>query len=248
MELGQHTSQKYDEVLEDVRGKVLRMGGLVEQQTALALRALLEREKGLARKAIETDDKVNAMEVDIDEECITIIARHQPTARDLRLLVSITKVITDLERVGDEATKIGRYARKLAKKTMVVDMHSELSHLGQLVQNILHDALDAFARLDLEQAIRLLGEDQQINREFDNLTRLMVTHMMEDPRSIKSALRIIWCGRSLERIGDHAQNIAEHLIYLIKGKDVRHTSLEHIRTKYFPHDEDDDEEEPRADA
>jgi len=131
---------------------------------------------------------------------------------------------------------------------MVVDMHSELSHLGQLVQNILHDALDAFARLDLEQAIRLLGEDQQINREFDNLTRLMVTHMMEDPRSIKSALRIIWCGRSLERIGDHAQNIAEHLIYLIKGKDVRHTSLEHIRTKYFPHDEDDDEEEPRADA
>jgi phosphate transport system protein len=178
------------------------------------------------------------MEVAIDEECTLTIARRQPTASDLRLVIAVVKVITDLERIGDEAEKIAQYSKKLAKKSGIVGMHSELTHLSKLVLTILHDSLDAFARLDAEQAVKILEKDATVNKEFDNLSRLLMTFMMEDPRHIKSTLRVSWCARSLERIGDHAQNICEYVIYLVKGKDVRHTSLEHIRSKYFPQDHD----------
>ncbi len=239
MEIGQHISQRYNEELEDIRNKVLQMGGLVESQAEKAVKALLEHDKDLAKVVANGDEEVNQMEVNIDEECTRVIARRQPTASDLRLVIAVVKVITDLERIGDEAEKIARYSKKLAKKSNVTGMHSELSRMSQLILGILHDSLDAFARLDADEAVTILGRDAQVNKEVDNLSRLLITFMMEDPRHIKNALRVSWCARSLERIGDHAQNICEYVIYLVKGKDVRHTSLEHIRSKYFPHDQDE---------
>lgn len=241
MELGQHISQRYNNELEDIRSKVLSMGGLVEEQSVNALKSLLENDKELAKKVIKGDNQINTMEVDIDEECTHVIARRQPAASDLRLIIAVVKVITDLERIGDEAAKIAGYSKKLAKKTTVNGMHSELSHLSKLVLGILHDALDSFARLDAEQAITILENESQINRELENLSRLLITYMMEDPRNIKSAMRVNWCARSIERIGAHSQNICEYVIYLVKGKDVRHSNLEHIRAKYFPQDDIDNE-------
>lgn len=241
MELGQHISQRYNKELEDIRSKVLQMGGLVESQTEKAVRSLLERNVELAKEVAESDHLVNEMEVDIDENCTKVIARRQPAASDLRLVIAVVKVITDLERIGDESEKIALYSKKLAKKKAITNMHSELSHLSKLILDILHRSLDAFARLDADQAVAILGEDALVNKEFDNLSRLLITYMMEDPRHIKNALRVSWCARSLERIGDHAQNICEYVIYLVKGKDVRHTSLEHIRSKYFPHDLETDD-------
>ncbi len=238
METGHHISNRYNQELEDIRQEVLQMGGLVESQTEKAIKALLERDKGLAKETINIEANVNEMEVSIDQECINVIARRQPTASDLRLVITVVKVITDLERIGDEAEKIAQYSKKLAKKTNIVCMHSELEHLSMVIQNLLHDSLDAFARLDADQAVKILEQDKKINKELDNLSRLLITFMMEDSRHIKSALRVNWCARSLERIGDHAQNICEYIIYLVKGKDVRHTSLKDIRSKYFPQDMD----------
>ena len=247
MEIGQnisqHISKRYNEELEDIRNKVLKMGGLVEIQADNAVKALLENDHELAKEVAAGDDVINQMEVDIDEECTNVIARRQPTASDLRLVVAVVKVITDLERIGDEAEKIARYSKKLAKKPKATVMHAELSHMSNLVLSILHDSLDAFARLDDEEAMNILSRDSKVNKELENVSRLLITFMMEDPRHIKNALRVAWCARSLERIGDHAQNICEYVIYLVKGKDVRHTSLKDIRSKYFPHDQDEDTEE-----
>ena len=238
IELGQHISQRYNQELEDIRSQVLKMGGLVEMQSVNALTSLLEYDRELAKEVSQSDDKINSMEVAIDEECTRVIARRQPAASDLRLIIAVVKVITDLERIGDEAVKIASYSKKLAKKPAVNGMHSELAHLSKLVLGILHESLDAFARLDADQAIRILEQDPQINKELDNLSRLLITYMMEDSRNIKSSLRINWCARSIERIGAHSQNICEYVIYLVKGKDIRHANLEHIRAKYFPYDTD----------
>jgi len=239
MELGQHISQRYNEELEEIRSDVLRMGGLVETQTINAIKALLNRDADLALKVIQSDDAVNQLEIAIDEECTRVIAKRQPAASDLRLVIAVVKVITDLERIGDEAEKIGRYSKKLAKKKTVNDIHSELSRLGEIVTTTLQDSLNAFARLDANDAIRILGAELKINKEFDAINRILITHMMEDPRNIKSVLRVSWCARSLERIAEHSQNIAEYVIYLVKGKDVRHSNLSEIREKYFPHDNDE---------
>ncbi len=241
MELGQHISQRYNQELENIRNQVLKMGGLVEQQSINAVKALLNHDPELAREVASRDDEVNSMEVAIDEECTRVIAKRQPAASDLRLVVAVIKTITDLERIGDEAQKIALYAQKLSLRDTVNDMHSELAHLSRRVLDTLRDSLHAFARLDANQAVETLGQDKHIDKEFENLSRLLITHMMEDPRRIKSALRVNWCARSLERIGDHAQNLCEYVIYLVKGKDVRHKSLEHIRAKHFPMD---DEETP----
>jgi phosphate transport system protein len=236
MELGQHISHRYNEELEDIRSKVLKMGGLVELQADNAVKSLLNQDKALAKEVSDTDQKVNKMEMEIDEDCIRVIARRQPTASDLRLVIAVSKVITDLERIGDEADKIAQYSKKLAKKNTVIGMHADLAHLSELVLTILHDSLNAFARMDADQAVKILGSDKQVNIEFDNLSRLMITFMMEDSHHIKGTLRVNWCARSLERIAEHAQNICEYVIFLVKGKDVRHTSLDHIRSKYFPQD------------
>ena len=248
MEIGQHISQRYNAELEDIRNKVLKMGGLVESQTEKAVKALLENDHDLAKEVASSDQIINSMEVEIDDDCTRVIARRQPTASDLRLVIAVVKVITDLERIGDEAEKIARYSKELAKKSNAVVMHAELTHMSNLVLSILHDSLDAFARLDDDEAVKILGRDSQVNKELENVSRLLITFMMEDPRHIKNALRVAWCARSLERIGDHAQNICEYVIYLVKGKDVRHTSLEHIRSKYFPHDQDDLETDENSDA
>ncbi len=239
MELGQHISQRYNEELEEIRSNVLKMGGLVETQTTNAIKALLNRDADLADKVATSDDAVNQMEIAIDEECTRVIAKRQPAASDLRLVIAVVKVITDLERIGDEAEKIGRYSKKLAKKKVINDIHSELSHLGELVTQTLQDSLDAFARLDANDAVRILATEKKINKEFNIIGRLLMTHMLEDSRNIKSVLRVTWCARSLERIAEHSQNIAEYVIYLVKGKDVRHTNLSEIRKKYFPDDSDE---------
>jgi phosphate transport system protein len=210
------------------------MGGLVEAQADNAVKAMLERDVGLAKEVATSDYKVNAMEVAIDESCVQLIARRQPAASDLRLLIAVVKVITDLERIGDEAEKIGRYSIKLAKYPTVNQLHAELSHLSQLVLGMLHDALDAFARMDTELALKIVTNGDLVNKEYNNLSRLLITHMMEDPRNIKSVLRVTWCARSLERIGDHSRNICEYVVYFVKGKDIRHTSLDEVLADHFP--------------
>ncbi len=239
MKIGQHISQRYNQELEDIRSMVLKMGGLVETQAENAVKALLERDPELAEKVASSDYKINKVEVDIDEECVQVIARRQPAAGDLRLVIAVGKVITDLERIGDEVEQIGLYSKKLAKKKTVRGMHAELSHMSKLVLSMLHDALDAFARLDAEQALTIVGMKKKVNGEFNSLSRLLITHMMEDSRNIKNVLRITWCARSLERIGDHSRNIAEYVVYLVKGKDIRHTNLKDIIAEYFPDDDDD---------
>ncbi len=229
MELGHHISQQFNQELESIRNQVLSMGGLVESQTENAIRALLERDRQLAEQVATSDYKVNKMEVEIDEACTQVIAKRQPAAGDLRLVLTVVKLINDLERIGDEAEKIGRYAMKLASKDAATGMHAELSSLSKHVMQVLHQSLDAFARMDLEAAVDIVSADEQINEEFNRISRLLVTHMMEEPRNIKSMLQVTWCARALERIGDHAQNICEYVIYLVKGADVRHVSLEAVR-------------------
>ncbi len=228
MEIGHHISQRYNQELEEIRTHVLKMGALVESQAENAVKALLERDGKLAKKVASSDYMVNRMEVEIDEECTQVLARRQPAASDLRLIIAVIKVITDLERIGDEAEKIGRYSRKLAKKPPITGMHATLSHLGELVLGMLHQALDAFARMDTEQALSVITGSNNINDEFDDLSRLLITYMMEDPHNIKQALRVIWCARALERIGDHSRNICEYVIFLVRGKDIRHTDLQEI--------------------
>lgn len=222
----QHISKQFDSELEEIRNKVLAMGGLVEEQVDYAIKAMVENDKDAATKVIEGDYKVNAFEVAIDEECVQIIAKRQPAATDLRLVIAVIKTITDLERIGDEAERIGR---------MSIDAHSlslpitSWDHMGQRVLKMLHDALDAFARTDAEAAMRVWAEDKKVDKEYEAIMRQLMTYMMEDSRSIPKILEIIWATRALERIGDRVSNICEYVIYLVKGKDVRHISAEQMK-------------------
>jgi len=229
LHLGQHISKRFNEELEEVRNQVMKMGGLVEQQVRSGLKALLEADRELAKKVVDDDVKVNSLEVEIDENCTQILARRQPAASDLRLMVSIIKTITDLERIGDEAAKLGKNAAKLSDDGKSARQFVELRHLGEHVNETLNKALTAYARMDCDTALEIIQNDKIIDEEFDNISRLLITKMMEDPREIKNALRISWCARALERIGDHTKNICEYIVYLVKGKDVRHTSIEELK-------------------
>jgi len=221
----QHISQQFEKELEDIRSLVLAMGGLVEQQVNNAQEALMTADSELARSVISLDEDVNELEVTIDEECIQIIALRQPTAGDLRLVAGILKTITDLERIGDESVSIARMAMNLSEKDRPKKNYRELLSMGNHVQGMLRDALDAFARLDIKQAIRVAQEDREIDGEYEGIIRQLITYMMEDPRTVTKAIDMMWSARSFERIADHACNICEHVIYLVEGKDVRHLSL-----------------------
>lgn len=228
MNLGHHISAQYNAELEDVRSRVMAMGGLVEEQIQMATRALVEFDTELAEKVMENDTKINALEVMLDEECAQILARRQPAASDLRLIVAVIKTITDLERMGDEAEKVARMAMQLSEMERPKNQYHEIQSLSEHVQKMTHDALDAFARMDADAAIGVAKQDDRIDREYEGIMRQLMTFMVEDPRSIKRVLDAMWAVRALERIGDHAKNICEYIIYLVKGKDVRHISIEQL--------------------
>jgi phosphate transport system protein len=222
----EHTSHQFQNDLDDIRNKVLTMGGMVEKQVNDGLKALLESDGALGEKVATSDYKVNKLEVEIDEACTKIIALRQPAAGDLRTVITMIKTITDLERIGDEAEKLGRFAVELAIVDHADNNFAKLKHLGEQVRKTLRGSLDAFARLDVNAAMRVAAEDDVVNSEFEGLTRQLITFMMEDPRSIKRMLQIMWCARALERIGDHAKNVCEYVVFMVKGKDIRHTKLQ----------------------
>lgn len=223
--MSRHISGKFNEELEAVRNKVLSMGGMVEQQLRDSLHAIEKSDHELAEQILRRDTKINALEVQIDEACVHIIAKRQPAASDLRLIIAIFKTISDLERIGDEVERIAKVALESFNKDQQEFMVS-LENLGQLVLTMLHGVLDGFARMDLDAAYEVHQMDAQADRQYEALTRQLMTYMMEDPRSIPKVMNVLWSARSLERIGDRCQNIAEYIIFFVKGKDVRHVSPE----------------------
>jgi len=222
----QHISQQFEQELQDIRSRVLAMGGLVEQQVSNALKSLKTADIDLARTVMEDDSLVNDFEMKIDEECIQIIALRQPTASDLRLVSVILKAITDLERIGDEAYNIAQKTLNLTTNELSKKNYSELSKLGSHVRGLLRDALDAFARLDVDAALIVAREAQEADSEYESFMRTMLTYMMEDPRTISRVLDLMWSARALERVTAHTHNLCEYVIYLVEGKDVRHLSVE----------------------
>jgi phosphate transport system protein len=222
-DLNEHISRRYNKDIEDLRNTVLAMGGLVESQLSQAIAAIVSGDSELGLQVARDDYKVNNLEVNIDEECGRILATRAPAAGDLRLIVAIIKTITDLERIGDEAEKIGFLASKLAVMDRPSDSYRELKTLGNHVLHMVRDAMNAFARLDVVEALETVKEDELVDEEYEAITRQCITFMMEDPRSIKRVMNVTWAARSLERIGDHAKNICEYVIYMVQGRDVRHT-------------------------
>ncbi|WP_096086596.1 phosphate signaling complex protein PhoU [Agaribacterium haliotis] len=226
LHLDQHISAQFNEDLEHLRTKLLEMGGLVEDQLKDAVKAIETADGALAEKVIETEKEVDQREMALDQESITILARRQPAASDLRLVMMVTKATRDLERVGDEANKIAKMAIALnAEGSDGGRGYVELRHLAANVIRVLNTVLDAFARYDVESAMDVVREDKIIDTEYKSAVREMITYMMEDPRAISRVMNIMWALRALERIGDHARNIAEQVIYLVHGTDVRHISI-----------------------
>lgn len=224
----QHISEQFNIDLDTLKTQMLEMGGLVEQQLSAAMAALVSMDSAEAELIIERDQEVNQMEMAIDDQCASILALRQPTASDLRLVVAIIKVNTDLERIGDEASKIARQAVRLAEDGMSPSSFVELRHIAVHVASMLRNALDAFARLDVNAAVEVVKNDTMVDREYGSAMRSLMTFMMEDPRAIGAILNEMWALRSLERIGDHASNIAEQLVYLVRGLDVRHGRLDEL--------------------
>jgi phosphate transport system protein len=227
-----HLSTQFDTELNNVSSRVLEMGGLVESQLRHAMSALSDYNAQAAAKVIEMEVQVNAMEVEIDREISSIIGRRQPTARDLRMLMAISKTTANLERVGDEAEKIARMVQSIIEKSgaMRALPSSDLRVPADLASGLLRKALDALARLDTASAVSIMKEDDLIDQEFDGFVRKLITYMMEDPRTISAGLDLLFLAKAIERIGDHAKNIAEFIIYIVKGADVRHTSIEHVES------------------
>ncbi len=226
-----HLSTQFDAELSGISGRVLEMGGLVESQVARAMQALLQFNAETASEVLTVEEQVNQMEMEIDRDLSAIIARRQPTARDLRLLIAISKAIANLERVGDEAARIARMVLRLIGAGMSTRMRlpvNDIEFEAQLAIAQLRKALDAFARLDTAKALEVLKQDDQIDQEFNGLLRKLITYMMEDPRTISACIDLVFVAKAIERIGDHAKNLAEAIIYIVKGTDVRHTSLDKV--------------------
>jgi phosphate transport system protein len=226
-----HLSTQFDADLNALSARLMEMAGLVESQTRNAIEALTHFNTEVADRVIAAEDRVNAMEVQIDRELSSIIGRRQPTARDLRLLMAISRMTANLERAGDEAQKIARMVKSMISSGSARALPvSELHVAVELAAGLLRKSLDAFARLDTKAAVDILKEDDMIDREFGGFVRKLVTYMMEDPRMISPSLDLLFVAKAIERIGDHAKNIAESIIYVVKGTDVRHTSMEEIES------------------
>jgi phosphate transport system protein len=227
-----HLSTQFDSELNSLSSRVMELGGLVESQIRQAIYALAHFSEDAAAEVIQTETRVNNMEVEIDRELSSVIARRQPTARDLRLLMAISKTTANLERVGDEAERIARMVRSIIVKGGAVRTlpAGELGVAADLASAQLRKALDAFARLDTAAAVAIMKEDDLLDREFDGFVRKLITYMMEDPRTISPSLDLLFVAKAIERIGDHATNIAEFIIYVVKGADVRHSSIESIES------------------
>ncbi|MBU0690064.1 MAG: phosphate signaling complex protein PhoU [Gammaproteobacteria bacterium] len=225
----EHTSKQFDAELEAVRARVLQMGGLVENQIKLAIESLVTGDVALMTQVIEDDHRVNLMEVEIDESCNHILVRRQPAAGDLRMVMTVIKTITDLERIGDEAEKIARMAKLLSQKERLhLPRYNEIKHAGEIALDMLRKSLDAFARLNLTAAAEVVRQDEQVDEEFRAIMRYLITFMMEDPRTISTSLEILFVAKAIERIGDHAKNMSEYVVYMVKGRDVRHVTVEEI--------------------
>jgi phosphate transport system protein len=220
--MSEHISKQFDAELEDVRTRVLQMGGLVEEQIRRAADALVTGDMAEIAAIQENDHRVNAMEVDLDEACSHIIARRQPAAGDLRLLIAVIKTITDLERIGDEAEKIARMAKLIHDAERMHMPRIEIRHVATLALAMLRKSLDAFARLDVKAAQEVVEQDRAVDSEFRSILRQLITFMMEDPRTISRCLEVLFVAKALERIGDHAKNMAEYVVYMVEGRDVRH--------------------------
>ena len=224
--MSEHTSKQFDAELEAVRSRVLQMGGLVEDQIVKALDGLASGDMKVIEEVLAGDHKVNAMEVELDESCSHIIARRQPAAVDLRLIIAVIKTITDLERIGDEAEKIARMAKLIHTAERMHLPRIELRHVGTLALAMLRRALDAFARLDSKAAADVVSQDRLVDEEFRSILRQLITFMMEDPRTITRSLEILFISKALERIGDHSKNMAEYVVYMVEGRDVRHLRVD----------------------
>ncbi len=223
----EHISKKFDAELEGVRSRVLQMGGLVEQQINRAMEALANGDMTLADQVIVDDHRVNALEVGIDDDCTHIIAKRQPTAGDLRMVMAVVKTITDLERIGDEAQKIARMAKlTYGREHSASPRFAEVHYMSSVALEMLKTALDAFARLDVAAAAKVVKQDKIVDEQFRGIMRQLVTFMMEDPRTISACIDILFIAKAIERIGDHAKNMSEYVVYLVKGKDVRHITAE----------------------
>lgn len=225
--MAEHTLKQFDTELEAVRARVLQMGGLVEEQIVRAIEALVSGNIEEALKVAQSDVRVNGLEVAIDEECSTIIAKRQPAAGDLRMLMMVVKTITDLERIGDEAAKIARMTQLIYESDRPsIPRTAEIRHVADIALGMLRNALDAFARLDLAVAAKVVRQDEQVDSAFRGILRQLITFMMEDPRTISHAIEILFIAKAIERIGDHSKNMSEYVVYMVRGKDVRHTGVE----------------------
>ncbi|WP_101760404.1 phosphate signaling complex protein PhoU [Oceanicoccus sp. KOV_DT_Chl] len=222
---GHHISQQFNNELDEIKTHLLEMGGMVEKQVREAISSLIDADAPKAELVKLDDKKINYMERSIDEECTRILARRQPAASDLRLVIAISKAVIDLERIGDEAGKIATQALQLIETGESPRGYKEIRHIGNHVGYMVRDALDAFARFDPDMALAVAKEDKLVDEEYGSAVRSIITFMMEDPRSISQMINVLWTLRALERVGDHARNIAEHVIYLVKGKDVRHIGI-----------------------
>jgi phosphate transport system protein len=227
-DLSHHILSRYNADLQGIRSGVLQMGGLVEQQLYNGVQALAEGDVRLGEEVARLDHKVNAMEVAIDDDCSRVLATRNPTASDLRLIVAVIKTITDLERIGDETEKLGHIAARLGSLERPADRYREVKHLGDLVAEMIHGAIDSFARLDTDAALAVARRDRIVDEEYEAIQRQCITFMMEDPRTIRRALDVLWVARALERIGDHAKNICEYVVYMVLGKDIRHLAIDDV--------------------